>query len=98
MTTTDGTYKNNTMLQNLQKKANIHDIIKKEIHQKQGRISNQTSPVKKSHINLGDQDYYKGIDISSSRSPFKNVNKQTPAKADGMPLETDSNVYDDVQD
>lgn len=43
-------------------------------------------------------DYYKGIDISSSRSPFKNMNKQSPAKADGMPLETDSNVYDDTQE
>jgi hypothetical protein len=49
-------------------------------------------------VTLSDQDYYKGIDISSSRSPFKNINKQSPAKADGMPLETDSNVYDDGQE
>jgi hypothetical protein len=26
------------------------------------------------------------------------MNKQSPAKADGMPLETDSNVYDDSQE
>ena len=58
--------------------------------------STQSSPMKQARGS--EQDYYKGIDISSSRSPFKNMNKQSPAKADGMPLETDSNVYDDGQE
>ncbi|CDW77412.1 tbc1 domain family member related [Stylonychia lemnae] len=105
MTAADMTNKQQLQLLQ-QRKANIHDIIKKEINHKQQQqlntrmTSNQTSPIKGqiSHLQINEQEYYKGIDISSSRSPFKNMNKQSPAKADGMPLETDSNVYDDNQE
>lgn len=40
--------------------------------------SNQASPVK-GGLNGDHYDYYRGIDISSQRSPFKHMNKQSPA-------------------
>jgi hypothetical protein len=58
-------------------------------------MSNQPSPTK----GLYEQyENYKGIDLSSQRSPFKQMNKQLQAQADGMPLETESNVNDDAQE
>ena len=58
-------------------------------------LSNQTSPIK----GLSEQyENYRGIDLSSQRSPFKQMNKQLQAQADGMPLETESNVNDDAQE
>jgi predicted transcriptional regulator len=74
------------------KKANIHDILQREINLKQQNhlggggfshtinnrivLSNQTSPIK----GLSEQyENYRGIDLSSQRSPFKQMNKQLQA-------------------
>jgi hypothetical protein len=86
MTGTDEYYRS-MMRQN--KKANIHDILQREINLKQQSgggfshtinnrivLSNQTSPIK----GLSEQyENYRGIDLSSQRSPFKQMNKQLQA-------------------